>query len=444
MPRSIARTKAGYAAVLLIVAYLGFVCSVSAAQAAGLPNDLPVKYKALVPGVDYGTYVTTDPPIFIHVVRADLKDPAVQLGAVLAQGRKSVVEMASAATGDDRDVVALVNGDYFDEEAGRGAWGPHIQNGELVLSPLKRKSAFMITADGQPLIDIPKLDMKATFTDGLVAVDILDVNRHDKLDKAGCHLLTPRAEVTHFTATDAKILVLTGGPLKMGVDVRATITRIADAGQTATIPADGFLLYCSEKQAFKPQQMKVGAKLVLNMSVTPACRELVGGGPAMIKNGGNRIDFLKEEFSPAHLAYLNNGRHPRSAVGYSRDKRYVYVVVVEGRIDRSEGLEVKGLGQVMMGLGCFEAMEFDGGGSSTLFTTVGLSTTSESELRGVANGLAVFRLRDKQAPEDVDMSDTNLETEDAPEETPEETVKPAPKKPGTDRIDDLINSVLDE
>ena len=59
--------------------------------------------------------------------------------------------------------------------------------------------------------------------------------------------------------------------------------------------------------------------------------------------------------------------HPRSAVGYSRNGRYVYLVVVDGRQPfYSAGATLAGLAELMISLGAQYAMNLDGGGSSTL------------------------------------------------------------------------------
>ena len=59
--------------------------------------------------------------------------------------------------------------------------------------------------------------------------------------------------------------------------------------------------------------------------------------------------------------------HPRSAVGFSRNGRYLYLVVVDGRQPLySEGMTLAELGEFMVSLGAQYAMNLDGGGSSTL------------------------------------------------------------------------------
>lgn len=59
--------------------------------------------------------------------------------------------------------------------------------------------------------------------------------------------------------------------------------------------------------------------------------------------------------------------HPRTAIGYSKNGRYLYLVVVDGRQPLySEGITLKELADLMISLGAQYAMNLDGGGSSTM------------------------------------------------------------------------------
>ena len=79
-------------------------------------------------------------------------------------------------------------------------------------------------------------------------------------------------------------------------------------------------------------------------------------GETLLVSGGNLLPDLD-----------NSVTQPRSAVGYSRNGRYLYLVVVDGRQPfYSEGMTVKELADLMLSLGADYAMNLDGGGSSTL------------------------------------------------------------------------------
>ncbi len=79
-------------------------------------------------------------------------------------------------------------------------------------------------------------------------------------------------------------------------------------------------------------------------------------GERLLLTGGNLIPDLD-----------NTVLQPRSAVGYSKNGRYLYLVVVDGRQPLySEGMTVQELAELLRSLGAYYAMNLDGGGSSTL------------------------------------------------------------------------------
>lgn len=63
---------------------------------------------------------------------------------------------------------------------------------------------------------------------------------------------------------------------------------------------------------------------------------------------------------------FNKNRHPRTAVGITKDGA-VILLVVDGRNANSAGMSLFELTKVMQWLGCVSAINFDGGGSSTLW-----------------------------------------------------------------------------
>ena len=58
--------------------------------------------------------------------------------------------------------------------------------------------------------------------------------------------------------------------------------------------------------------------------------------------------------------------NPRTALGQIDENHYVFVVV-DGRTDKSDGLSISELGALMKKIGCKNAYNLDGGGSSTMY-----------------------------------------------------------------------------
>lgn len=88
-----------------------------------------------------------------------------------------------------------------------------------------------------------------------------------------------------------------------------------------------------------------------------------GGGPVIIKGGEINITYDQEVFFGSGIN--GPGKEPRSAVGFTEDKR-VIMMVVDGRQTSSEGVTLQKLAEIMLSLGVIEAINLDGGGSTTL------------------------------------------------------------------------------
>ena len=77
----------------------------------------------------------------------------------------------------------------------------------------------------------------------------------------------------------------------------------------------------------------------------------------------------------------------RSGAGISEDGRFLYLLVVEGeRLLKSEGLSYPQCGEVFRAMGCSDALEMDGGGSSDLCIN-GKSVLSYKVIRVQANSI---------------------------------------------------------
>jgi exopolysaccharide biosynthesis protein len=79
-------------------------------------------------------------------------------------------------------------------------------------------------------------------------------------------------------------------------------------------------------------------------------------GPKLL-NDGKAID----NFMYSHI----RSPHPRTAIGMVEPYHY-YFVVVDGRCEYSSSINLEDLSAFMAGLGCVDAYNLDGGGSSTM------------------------------------------------------------------------------
>lgn len=124
---------------------------------------------------------------------------------------------------------------------------------------------------------------------------------------------------------------------------------------------------------------------------TPAM--IIGGWPRILRDGRNVAgDAATVEGTISRNA---EARHPRTAVGFSRDSSTLFLFVVDGRSENSGGMTLIELANKMRQLGAWNAMNFDGGGSTTMVidgVLVNKPSDKEGE-RAVGNSLMVVKKR---------------------------------------------------
>lgn len=90
--------------------------------------------------------------------------------------------------------------------------------------------------------------------------------------------------------------------------------------------------------------------------------DIVGGVPQLIKNGKIDVTWEKERSSRSFAVT----RHPRTAVAKLRDGKFL-MITVDGRTETSAGIGLDDLAAYLLELGAVDAMNLDGGGSTTMW-----------------------------------------------------------------------------
>jgi hypothetical protein len=89
----------------------------------------------------------------------------------------------------------------------------------------------------------------------------------------------------------------------------------------------------------------------------------VGGGPVLVQNGEIKISN-NEELKFAGKAI--DDKHPRTCMGYTKDG-WLIVMVIQGRFPGiADGVTLTQEAKLLADLGCVEALNLDGGGSSCM------------------------------------------------------------------------------
>ncbi|MCU0453749.1 MAG: phosphodiester glycosidase family protein [Bacteroidetes bacterium] len=115
--------------------------------------------------------------------------------------------------------------------------------------------------------------------------------------------------------------------------------------------------------------------------------DAVGGGPSLVKNGVVNVTYDQEVFFGSGVG---TSADPRTAIGRTSDGRII-LFVVDGRSTQSVGLSLAELAQTMLSLGCVDAVNLDGGGSSAFVVNGAvMNAPSDGVERQVASAFAVL------------------------------------------------------
>ncbi len=114
----------------------------------------------------------------------------------------------------------------------------------------------------------------------------------------------------------------------------------------------------------------------------------IGGGPVLLQNGEVAISNNEElKFGGKAI----NDKHPRTCMGYTKNGKLI-VLVIKGRYPDAAGATLTQEAQLLKELGCVEAINLDGGGSSCMLIN-GKETIKPSDKEGERPVPGVFIIR---------------------------------------------------
>jgi len=115
--------------------------------------------------------------------------------------------------------------------------------------------------------------------------------------------------------------------------------------------------------------------------------QAIGGGPNLVSSASVNVTYDQEVMFGSGVGRDNGD--PRTAIGYTLDGKII-LFVVDGRQASSIGMSLPQVAQTMINLGCVEAINLDGGGSSTFYAGGQLrNTPSDGSERQVASAFAI-------------------------------------------------------
>lgn len=336
----------------------------------------------MAPGISYRTWESVAPrgkkvpsTVRIHVVTVDLADPTTEFDLLstkkVAQG--SSIGWLTQKAG----AVAGVNGDFFDigDTTAPLGVGKSRKDGLRHGPASGWNSTFWVDKAGHP--HIGQVPFTGTIKHRRGNLQVTNYNS-PVLPKGGIGIYTGK-----WGKTSGRTVV-NGHKRVRQVMIRKGRVVQNRFGVSSGKKIKGKMLVGQGRSAAKLKRLKKGDKVKLSWRLKGAKPAVAISGDRPLLTDGTRVvinDVLM---------------HPRTAVGIDDDGNKVYLVTVDGRSQVSRGYTMVELADLMTSLGAENALNLDGGGSTTLagHTAEGvfgiLNAPSDGGQRRVPNGLGVF------------------------------------------------------
>ncbi|MBX7170256.1 MAG: phosphodiester glycosidase family protein [Pyrinomonadaceae bacterium] len=363
-------------------------------------SALAQNFQQIADGIEYAEVVrgTEKEPIRANLLRLDLTK--VRLDVVHALDAAIGLEKTSSIA-TRHGAIAAINAGFFRLDkslfAGDDVGILKIDGDDLSEATNNRIAIFINNTSSKTEVEIEHFTSENFIEIKKEKIKISGINRERKADEI--IVFTPFFHRTTLTDSNGTEIIVKKGK----------ITQVLDGKGSSEIPSDGFVISASGKKREEIlKTVKIGLKVrkfgamgvpmtrnngVLSIPtkdifvISALSEDIVAGVPQLIKNGKIEITWEQEKTNKSFV----ETKHPRTAVAKLKDGKFL-MVTVDGRSESSGGMSLQQLAEFLLEQGATDAMNLDGGGSTTMFLdgkVVNHPSDKEGE-RSVGDAILVF------------------------------------------------------
>jgi hypothetical protein len=352
-----------------------------------------VKKHRIAPGLTFTRIIDKRTPRLTYILRMQPAKPValdVALAGDALPTRRTVLEIAKA-----HGAIAAVNGDFGSND-GRPAH-PFAEDGELVETSIQRGPLFALAQDerqhylGKPSLEVTLTDPADSrswtidrWNDGAPAPG--EIVGYSPL---GGSLEAPPAYMCSVRLLPAGPAAFDHGGTGIVRDYVVDKTGCSDGAMGRN---GGIVLSAppATDEATELLAMQPGTSMQLRWSLGwTDVSEMIGGMPILVQDGQVVAPNCTSSFCRPN---------PRTGIGYTA-RGGIILVCVDGRQRRSRGVTLVQFAQIMRSLGAVDALNLDGGGSTTMVVNGQVvNHPSDGHPRNVTNAVLVLPGPDRGEP----------------------------------------------
>ncbi|MFF7214396.1 phosphodiester glycosidase family protein [Streptomyces sp. NPDC008238] len=345
------------------------------------------------------TYDTVGGRQHVQVLSADLGDPNLRVGMVEAGDTiTDPADETPSSMAHRTGAVAGVNGDYFEIHASGRPLGGIMTDGRLLKSPKPGfASQLGVKPDGTMVMG-PQT-FSGTITAGSATRALTSVNTVNDLTAGGITEVTPDLGETPGLPKPATLVL--GHVTDGGFVVDEVRTGVTTMPRLSTDQLG--LLGAGDGGQWLTDTLHGGDTVGIVTALSPDndVTQLISGVDTLVKDGAVYKDPTGTPPS---------GANPETAVGVTKDGKHAIVVAVDGQggATRAFGVTRDQVAGYMVAHGAYDAMLFDGGGSTGMVSRAPgadraeiVNTPSDqpgNAERPVANGIFFYSTAKEAGP----------------------------------------------
>ncbi|NLJ58536.1 MAG: phosphodiester glycosidase family protein, partial [Tissierellia bacterium] len=319
----------------------------------------------------------------LNLIRADLTDNYTGVAPINNENgvsKRATLSSMIRSSG----AVAAVNGDFFYMGDPTYTYGPLIRNHKLITSPLPYSDGYPTVSglvDGSVDISVwnPKISLYGSDS---TEFNVIVLNKTSSIDWGPTILTTDWNKTSPgYTTKDIVEIVVTDN----------IVSEVRKNQPPVKIPENGYLIVSSNATTMENMlnSFKEGHPVSLNIELDFS--------PEEVNWSFGALNYLVKDGMVNEISSQVLGSHPRTAIGFNKDNTEMILLTIDGRHREYVGVKQTELAQIMIDLGAYNAVNMDGGGSTTMgvdfLRNANISVVnlpSDGRERNIASGVGVF------------------------------------------------------
>lgn len=290
----------------------------------------------------------------------DLVAPIITNGAHLF-GTTAISKEISRLENDGYDILGSTNADFFSLQTGV-PMSNAIANGEILTKDNSGQDGIGVLSDGTAFISYFSISSVLSREDGS-EINIHNINKYRQ--PYSIYLMTSKfSSETHNTTEGIDVILGdVEGEMRLGSQITAKVEAVNEESTSVPIPEDKIIITI-DKNAPSEYYDAIASLAVdeeITISFTAEGDERWNDVVFGMGSVGGRL-LSGGEINPN----LEQGAAPRTAIGTKNDGSIVLYTIDGRQSGYSYGVQLKTLAARMKELGCTDAINLDGGGSTSI------------------------------------------------------------------------------